>query len=92
MPCKCDHMEPTKREKESVKVMRFLYEVGLFKTPPGFYGDIKNLDHHTSVLCTWCKKNDVKNYSLELQIWWRDHQKLDLLRESKERKNRLLNK
>lgn len=90
MPCKCDYLEPTQRELESVKVMNLLYEIGIFKTLPGLYGDVKNLDHHTSVLCTWCKYNDVKTKSLELQIWWRDHQKLDIARKAKERKKRLM--
>lgn len=35
-------------------------------------------------LCKWCQSHDVKAQSLELQIWWRDHQKWDAKRKADE--------
>jgi hypothetical protein len=35
-------------------------------------------------LCEWCKTHDVTTQSLELQIWWRDHQRHDAEREARE--------
>lgn len=46
----------------------------------------EELDDYTEQLCSLLKqKKDVTNYSLELQIWWRDHQRLDAERERKEK-------
>lgn len=78
MPCRSDHMEPTLREKESVRVLGFLKELGqkvgqYDKT----YGEVEKLDIHTAKLCELCQTIEVKDYSLELQIWWRDHQEAD---------------
>ncbi len=77
MPCQSDYLEPTDRERESIKVRGFLKGLGLSVKPAGEHGDVANLDRDTKRLCTWCKNYDVKNYSLELQIWWRDHQIAD---------------
>lgn len=84
MPCNCDHLEPNSREKESVRVMKFLREVGLHTGKVSLYGDVNSLDEHTAALCKFCQNHDVKDYSLELQIWWRDHQKADTERLKKE--------
>lgn len=37
----------------------------------------KYLDKLTSELCSKLKTTDVTKYSLELQMWWRDHQEAD---------------
>ena len=38
----------------------------------------KILDEYTRRLCKHLKEcEDVTQYSLEMQIWWRDHQKFD---------------
>lgn len=42
-------------------------------------------DAAAAELCALCKSIDVTKYSLELQIWWRDHQKWDKERLEKER-------
>jgi len=46
------------------------------------------LDRDTAELCSWCRENDVQEQSLELQIWWRDHQKHDAKREAEEAKKK----
>lgn len=51
----------------------------------------KTVDKDTERLCTILssKNNDeIKNYSLEMQIWWRDHQKADKEREIREKNER----
>ncbi len=86
MPCRCDYMDPNAREEESSNVIKFLTEVGLFQGKhPGSYGDVDNLDNHTAKLCTFCERNIILEFSLELQIWWRDHQKADAKRIKTER-------
>lgn len=85
MPCACPESYARKgREEESHTVMSLLFEVGLINKKPDYYGDLKNVDKHTEMLCNFCQSNDVKDYSLELQIWWRDHQKKDAERLRKE--------
>jgi len=81
MPCNCDHIEPNYRERESAKVIDLLVEVGLLREDKaqGIYGDVVNLDFHTEQLCDFCQQDNgyVSRCSLELQMWWRDHQKAD---------------
>lgn len=84
MPCRSEHMEPNAREFESVRVMGFLYEVGVLDSRPSLYGDTEKLDEHTAQLCAWCYSNNVKYRSLELQIWWRDHKAADKARIERE--------
>lgn len=97
MPCKSDHMEPNSRENESVRVLTLLKELGdEFVLKPrgeiGVYGDVSNLDEDTAELCKICTQieempshvHDIRNFSLELQIWWRDHKAFDEARKKKE--------
>lgn len=84
MPCRSDYLELNDRERESVKVRGFLRDLGMPVKLAEGYGDVPNLDRDTALLCAWCKNYDVKNYSLELQIWWRDHQIADKKRENKD--------
>ena len=37
----------------------------------------KELDNMTAALCEKLQKTDATKYSLELQMWWRDHQAAD---------------
>lgn len=83
MPCECYYPEPSKRQKESVAVINFLWEVGLAGLPAGEFGREETVDEDTAKLCEFCKNNDVTKYSLELQIWWRDHQKMDQQKEER---------
>jgi len=77
MPCNCDHLEPSMKEIESKKIMLLLEEVDLHKGEIPYYGMTANLDRDTNQLCDFCHSNDVSKFSLELQIWWRDHQRAD---------------
>jgi hypothetical protein len=90
MPCRCDYLEPNSREIEMSKVLALLeeFETG---TLPGFYGvgtyqpvynhtSQEGLDKATADLCSRLQqisKEDLKEKSLEMQMWWRDHQMAD---------------
>lgn len=83
MPCDSSHCAPSGREIESSKVRELLREV---KGQPfthqrrhEYYGDITTLDRDTAELCAFCTEHAVflTSYSLELQVWWRDHQAAD---------------
>jgi len=89
MPCNSDYMRATPREELSNTLMTLLYEVGLLDEPPGIYGDTDSIDDHTQILCSFCKVNNVQNYSLELQMWWRDHQIADAERLKAEQQSEL---
>lgn len=86
MPCRSDYMEPDAREIESRRVRTLLAEIGLINREEigGTYGNVRHLDKDTKALCSWCRLNDVEEQSLELQIWWRDHQIADAKREAAE--------
>ena len=99
MPCNSDHCEPTKREHESRIIMLLLEEVGMHNGVTPYYGIVSNLDRDTSDLCNFCQNNKLDNYSLELQIWCRDHQEADksklileqnAIKEEQEKKDALL--
>lgn len=61
MPCRSDYMEPTERERESVRVCKHLQHLSrVLKHPlPGdvrkgvqtMYGNVSLLDAHTALLC-----------------------------------------
>lgn len=96
MPCRCDDYEQPKLNHELSKVCCLLQEIdhGNFDvydywggTHPTVYNrNISNdkADDLTSELCAKIQKiekeSELSNYSLELQIWWRDHKKQDKLR------------
>ena len=91
MPCNSDHCGPDGREIESARIIKFLDQIGILEGDipmngfqPSVYGDVSKLDKHTAQLCDFCSKNDITKYSLELQIWWRDHQEVDKQRVEKE--------
>ena len=77
MGCSSEHMNRTTAEAESVKVMGFLKEIGFLDTRIPYYGLPNTLNEHTEMLCYYCQHHDVKGCSLELQIWWRNHQEAD---------------
>lgn len=53
----------------------------------------KQLDEWVRELCSKLKKvKDISVYSLELQVWWRDHQAADRERMAEERKRRSLDR
>lgn len=101
MPCNCDYMNPTQFELEISRVLAFIDEVVIRKTlnknhydgyHPVVYG--KGLpkpiaDHYTSLLCGYLQKEkDLSRFSLELQVWWRDHQEADKKRVQEEIKKK----
>jgi hypothetical protein len=80
MPCNCDHMEPSLHEKESKNLMSLMAGVGMYKHDVPYYGKVEAIHEHTALLCKFCENNDVSSYSLELQIWWRDHLEADKIK------------
>ena len=87
MPCRCDYMEPTKRELEASRVACLLSELDGKPWSKdewrGYHPDVycrysaDLADNLVSTLCHKLKNLDVSQYSLEMQIWWRDHQIAD---------------
>lgn len=95
MPCNSDYMEPNQHEINLSIVYGLLDELETGKLPTNF-GDgfdkrvynkglsKEHLDQKTEELCSKLQQTDVTKYSLEMQIWWRDHQKADAERLQKE--------
>ena len=90
MPCNSSYMDPTQSELNLATVYQLLDELKTGKLtekfPDGFDSRAynkgeeeikKDLDKRTAELCKKLQKTDVTKYSLELQTWWRDHQKAD---------------
>jgi hypothetical protein len=97
MPCNCNYMNPNDFEIEASKAAAFLDEIktGKLKNKylsgyhPKFYGKSISqgeIDDLTAKLCKKCSEIDVTKFSLELQMWWRDHQEADKKRLKKEMK------
>ncbi len=94
MPCRCDYMEPTVREVYLSRVRSFLDELergGIrdARTREGNHAEVYNkgvdpvtADGWVSDLCSYCTAlgEDIRYCTLELQIWWRDHQIADAKR------------
>lgn len=94
MPCACDYPDPTRREIELSHVRCLLEEVATGRAVdsqsvhwrgehPQVYG--KNVseteaDSLTRRLCDHLSAVGAQRYSLEMQVWWRDHQKADRAR------------
>lgn len=95
MPCRCDDCEPSQIEIELSKVWALAEELDTGKLPK-YYGtgkcnhpyakDSKEvLDICTETVCSELQKvPDITKYSLEMQIWWRNHQEADRKRIKKE--------
>ena len=87
MPCESEYLRHTDREEESGRVLEFLKEISgepFDHDKPSYYGNVATLDEDTARLCSWCKSHDVPGQSLELQLWWKRHQKADAMREAAE--------
>lgn len=78
MPCTTD--PPSQTEIEHTKVKKFLREVS--------QETVGSHDDRVVRLCEWCRTHpkSLQKQSLELQIWWRDHQAVDArhMKEEKE--------
>jgi len=92
MPCSCEGYEPSRRDIEAHKAWCVKRELdGVQLTPSdwvvksnAFYAGDK--DKLVAEVCRRLQEVDVTKYSLELQMWWRDHQEADRRRQEKERK------
>ena len=97
MPCNCDHLKATNREVELSKIACLLDElVGESFDKSSWEGYhplvyVKAFDGDKAIekLCTILQELDVTDYSLEMQMWWRDHQEIDKLREEKEEEEKV---
>lgn len=96
MPCNSDYLDPDQKEILLSRVACLLDEIEEREYEDsdwnGFHPKVymKEVDGDllVSKLCSLLQKADVKQYSLEMQIWWRDHQKADKARLAKERKSK----
>ena len=98
MGCRSDYLEANGNEVNLSVVKTFLEELetGVYvkKNADGYRKDVYNkditkeeIDNEVSNLCSKLQLvEDVMKYSLELQMWWRDHQIADKLRVEKELK------
>lgn len=100
MPCNSDYMNPTNMEVNLSKVYAFLDELDTGKLSDEFHTSLgydkrvygipskatkSHLDEKVAELCSRLRKvKNVKKYSLEMQMWWRDHQEADRKRELKQ--------
>lgn len=88
MPCYTE--PPTRAEIEAKRLNDLLDEIEGTRLRTGDIGRMSSrpltLDQMTQRLCAWCGAHDVKQQSLELQIWWRDHQAWDARRLADEQK------
>lgn len=97
MPCRSDYLSATDAEIEASKVLALLEELNTGELPDyygdGYYSEVYNknsvkiLEENVPKLCRILQKSNVEAYSLEMQMWWRDHQKADKERVESELKN-----
>lgn len=100
MPCNSDYMEPNAYEKNMSMVMCLLDELAGKSDPHrginGYHSEVygtsnvhdkKWRDTKVAELCSACHSVNVIDYSLELQMWWRDHQKADQKRIEQEKQD-----
>ncbi len=88
MPCKSDYLEADGKEVELSRVACLLGELDgkpIDKSHwrgyhPAVYNKKVDGDAMVSELCERLQAVDVTKYSLEMQIWWRDHQAADKTR------------
>lgn len=100
MPCNSDYMDATSLELEISRVYCLLDEIATGKPVKtdssdwhGYHPEVytkvthRQADAAVDKLCSKLRKvKDVSKYSLEMQVWWRDHQEADRKREAKEQK------
>lgn len=93
----CYDPEPNERDLRAWTVEQALIEIagGTPNYKPNRYnegwGDIRTLDANTDKLCSFLRQQHpqtIRSYSLELQIWWRDHQMEDAKRHAHQQKLR----
>lgn len=95
MPCDGSYLDPNDWEIEYSRIHCMLAELagGKFNKkwwdgyhPKAYMQNITRakIDALVAQLCRKLQKVDVSKYSLELQMWWRDHQKADKRRVQEE--------
>lgn len=86
MPCDSSHLEATHKEREMSMIACLLDELDGKKRinrdhwrgyHPRVYNQRVDADEMTAELCSRLQSLDVSRCSLEMQIWWRDHQEAD---------------
>lgn len=88
MPCNSDYLEANGFEKSISQVACLLDELDGKQWNRdwwnGYHPDVyfqklykQDADEMVARLCGELRKRDVTQYSLEMQIWWRDHQEAD---------------
>ena len=86
MPCDSSYMNATHKELEMSKVACLMDELdGKSKIErshwegyhPRVYNEDVDADAMTAELCSRLQEVDVSDYSLEMQMWWRDHKAAD---------------
>lgn len=85
MPCDSRYLQATNYEVSLSRVASLLDELdGKPITPshwegyhPRVYSQSVDGDALVAQLCAALQARDVSRYSLEMQIWWRDHQRAD---------------
>lgn len=90
MPCSCDGYElPTEKVIAASRALLVIEELRGNPSPPWRWQSPPMLMHYkedqdvaVAKACKMIKKVDVTQCSLELQIWWRDHQEADRKREA----------
>lgn len=86
MPCNSDYMNATGKEIQLSRVACLLDELAGKKEidrshwagyHPRVYNGHADGDALVLELCSKLQDVDVRKYSLEMQMWWRDHQAAD---------------
>lgn len=87
MPCNSDYLEATWEERKFSQIACMIEELRDGKPidshhwsgyHPSVYSNSKtHRDALVSELCSLCQKANITKCSLEVQIWWRDHQIAD---------------
>ncbi len=99
MPCNSDYMDANNLEKEISKVQCLLDELEGKSWSrdhwSGYHPEVYNkvnrsmADKLVRKLCSKLKTVNVTKYSLEMQMWWRDHQEADSAREQHEQDKKI---
>lgn len=96
MPCNSDHMDANRKEIALSKVACLLDELAgntnlNLRNWDGYHPAVycksrskEDADALVSKLCSRLQTLDVTKQSLEMQMWWRDHQAADKARLKKE--------
>ena len=87
MPCNSDYLSSTHNEREASKIYALLDELDgkpIKNYGSGYDPRVYNkglgkpfMDTLVRRLCKKLAKVDIVKYSLEMQMWYRDHQKAD---------------